>query len=98
MTRATRPVRHSRREGTILVLSAFMLVFFLDVAALSLDLGYMLYVRAQAQRCADAAALAGAWAMTGQSRITGQRDQLYQSARTAAVEYAGRNGVNGRAG
>ncbi len=50
----------TRRRGTIIVLSAFMMIAMLAVLALTIDTGYMYTMQAQLDRSVDAAALAGA--------------------------------------
>jgi Flp pilus assembly protein TadG len=50
----------SRRRGVALVYVALSLTLFLGVAALVVDLGYLFTRRAEAQKAADSAALAGA--------------------------------------
>ena len=52
--------RLSNTRGVSLVLVAISLVAIMGMAALAIDLGMLLKVRAEAQRAADAAALAGA--------------------------------------
>lgn len=49
-----------QREGSVLAIVAVMLVALLAVVALAIDLGMAYTARAEAQRMADAAALAGA--------------------------------------
>jgi hypothetical protein len=53
-----------RHRGTVVVSVAVSLVVILGFAACAIDLGYLLLVRTQAQRTVDAAALAGASAVT----------------------------------
>ncbi len=48
------------RRGAILVLTALFMVFLIGLLAFSVDLGYMMTVRAELKRATDAAALAGA--------------------------------------
>ena len=54
---------NSKRRGVTSVLSAVMLGLLLTCMAFAIDVGYFAVMRAQAQNCADAAALAGAAAM-----------------------------------
>jgi Putative Flp pilus-assembly TadE/G-like len=51
----------SRRRGVVVLYLALGLVAFLGVTALVIDLGYRYYKRQDAQKAADAAALAGAF-------------------------------------
>ncbi len=69
-----------RRGAVVVYLSLFMVVFLL-VCALVTDIGFLYYRRAQAQKAADLAALAGA------SRLPDET-----AARAVALEYASRNG------
>ncbi|MGQ9519495.1 MAG: pilus assembly protein TadG-related protein [Candidatus Fervidibacter sp.] len=77
-----------RKRGTVVVYLALFMVALLITCALVTDVGFLYYRRAQAQKAADLAALAGA------SRLP---DEV--SARAVALEYAARNGyphgVNG---
>jgi Flp pilus assembly protein TadG len=57
------PDRLARREGVILPLAGLLLVAILGMAAFSVDMGYMVYVRSELQNAADASALAGALAL-----------------------------------
>jgi len=48
------------RRGTVAILAGILLPFLLGMAALSIDMGYVIVVRGQLQNAADSAALAGA--------------------------------------
>ncbi len=50
----------SGRRGTVLILTALLLVMFAAMLAFSIDLGYMYTTQGQLDRAVDAAALAGA--------------------------------------
>jgi hypothetical protein len=52
--------RSARRRGHVVVLAAVSLTLLIGFAALAIDLGQIYVVRAELQRAADAAALAGA--------------------------------------
>ncbi len=52
-----------QRKGAIIVMVAVMLVVLLGCAALAVDIGYLYVARAELQRTADAAAMAGAQAL-----------------------------------
>jgi hypothetical protein len=56
----TRSCRRRHRRGAILVLSALLMFFMVALLAFSVDLGYIMSVRAEMDRAVDAAALAGA--------------------------------------
>jgi Flp pilus assembly protein TadG len=87
-----RPIRRkTARRGALTVLAAFLLVVMLALMALAIDVGHMCLVRTQAQRAADASALAAAWELIGEERLRGQFDDADASARRVAAEYAARN-------
>ena len=52
-------LRHQRR-GNVIVLSAFLMILMMAMAAFAVDVGYIAEARTQLQRSADAAALAAA--------------------------------------
>lgn len=54
-----------RERGSALVFFAFFILFLMGAAALAIDLGMLYVARNEAQRSADAAALAGASVFTG---------------------------------
>jgi hypothetical protein len=60
MTRRIRSYLHTDREGQTLAVVAVMIVALLALLGLGIDLGMAYTARAEAQRVADAAALAGA--------------------------------------
>jgi Flp pilus assembly protein TadG len=76
--RATAP-----RRGNIVVFSAFLMIVFMAMLALSVDVGYMYTMQTQLQRAVDAAALAGA----------GELVNGTQQAQNTATEYLVRNPV-----
>jgi Flp pilus assembly protein TadG len=73
------------RRGSVLPLVAISLVMLLSFVALAIDAGYIYVSRAQMQRAADAAALAGASALMEGEDLAMER----------AFEAAGRNLVGG---
>ena len=76
-----------QRSGAILVLTALLLVVLCAFVSFGLDVGYMLLVRTQLQRAADAASMAA----TDELRQTGSTT----SARKAAYEIAHLNQAAG---
>jgi hypothetical protein len=54
-------VSKAPRRGAMVILVAIMMVFLLIIVALAVDYGFLVLVRTQLQRSADAAAMAGAW-------------------------------------
>lgn len=91
--------RTTRRPGVIAPLTAVLLIPLLGLIAFSVDLGYLVQVKAELQHVADAAALAGAQALQQPYTLwvvaTADKDRLRTNAMTAAREaarsYAGYN-------
>lgn len=82
--------RHlTNRRGATLPLVALMMVALLSIVALVADLGMLFAARGDAQRAADAAALAGASAYL---EATPEEEVAEERAR----DYAGRNTLHGR--
>ncbi len=53
--------RIQHRRGATLVLSVFLMFGLFSFVAFSVDIGYLAQSRAEIQRTADAAAMAGCW-------------------------------------
>jgi hypothetical protein len=88
--------RYAKRpKGTILVLTAFMMIGMLALVAFAVDLGYLNVARAELQRSADAAALAGAWALIDEDALVGYDNPSYlaEHARAYAAQFAQYNPV-----
>jgi hypothetical protein len=84
MTHWREMVRNER--GAVLVMLALSMVALLGSAALAIDVGALYMARTEAQRVADASALAGAgWLLTDPDDSAG--------ARLKAIDYAARNTV-----
>jgi Flp pilus assembly protein TadG len=81
------------REGQTLALVAVMLVALLAMLALAIDLGMAYTARAEAQRVADAAALAGASAFLTVVHPHEAEEDAYE----LAFQYAGLNSVRNKA-
>jgi hypothetical protein len=81
MTR--QPMRHNRR-GVSLVIVAIFLFVLVGMSALAIDLGMLQKVRAEAQRAADAAALAGASAYLLDLSVAAETTEAGHRARQAA--------------
>lgn len=84
MPRAARP----RRRGTVAILAAVSMAVLLGLGALAIDISYMRLAQAQAQDIADAAAVAGLWAL--------RQSQDEAEARAAAEAVLARNVVGGK--
>ncbi len=82
------PARRRQRRGAVLIFSLLMIVVFLGVVALAIDLGYLMIARTEAQRTADAAAMAAAWELIDEGALFGtpEAGAIYQ-ARSRATEY-----------
>jgi Flp pilus assembly protein TadG len=79
------------RRGTVVVLAAFFMIVMVAFIAMAVDLGYLQNVRAELQRSADSAAMAGAWELVADG-ADGLSDDT-AAARTAAAAFAGYNPV-----
>lgn len=84
-----------RRDGNIVVMTAFLMVAMIAFIALAIDIGYLYSVRAELQRTADAAAIAAAWELIDQDGSAGTETatNLSTDARNKAVQFAGLNKV-----
>ena len=58
-------IKNMKRRGTVIILTALMLVVIMAMAACAVDLGWVALVRNQLQVAADAAAMAAAGEMNG---------------------------------
>jgi Flp pilus assembly protein TadG len=81
------------RRGAITVLAAFFSMIVLGMVAMSVDIGYVLSMKEEMQRTADAAALAACWDY-GQNLAQGNdATTSEQSARSTAQQFAANNQV-----
>ena len=78
----------AHRRGSAAMLIVFMLFAFVVTAAITVDYAYMQLVRTELRACTDAAAKAGAEALS--------RTQSSSEAKKEAVRYAALNTVGGR--
>jgi hypothetical protein len=83
---SSKRVRSERGAALVLVVAAMLGV--VSAAALAIDIGHLVLARTEAQRAADAAALAGA------ASLISAPDNVTQ-ARAWATDYAARNAVRG---
>lgn len=84
--------RH-RRKGNITILAAIFCIFLLGMVAFAVDIGYVLSVKEQMQRTADAAALAAGWEFAqGLSEERSSAEAQYYG-RNMATHYAAANRV-----
>ena len=85
-------------KGAVIVMVAVLLVVLLGCVALAVDIGHLYVARAELQRTADAAALAGAQAL-GRSSSDSAFGDYYQSSEEIygeAVKYASLNAAVGQ--
>lgn len=84
-----------RRRGTILVLSALVLIALVSMVAFAVDIGYLFTVKTDLQKAADAAALAAAAELVDDEALGGTPDLTDEvaSARGYAATYAAYNPV-----
>jgi Flp pilus assembly protein TadG len=94
------PQRVSRRRGFVALYVALSLAGFLGITGLVVDMGNLYTRRAQAQRAADAAALAGAYELNKDTTKsdTGRQADASQVARQYAQENGYGNEPAGRKG
>jgi Flp pilus assembly protein TadG len=64
---------NTRRRGLVAVYTAIGSIVFLGIAALVVDIGFRYWKRAETQKAADAAALAGAWYLPDHLSASGAR-------------------------
>jgi hypothetical protein len=83
------------RKGAVVVLAALLMIILFACVAWAVDLGYLYVVSSEAQRCADSAALAGAWAMASEQHVVNRTTGNYDLAREAAIQFGSLNRVNG---
>lgn len=81
----------ANENGATIVVVAICLVFIISMAALAIDLGMLLTARAETQRAADAAALAGAAEYLDPSPTK-------EGAESRARAFAGKNFIRGNPG
>jgi len=91
--------RRRSRAGNVLVWTVLWMMAMFAVIAFAVDLGYIYTVRAEMQRTADSASLAGAWKLCDEDPLSADADPFEAAdlACLAADEYAGRNPVGGAA-
>lgn len=82
---AIRKARRPKRQGTVLVMAAFMMIVMMALLALSVDLGYMTTVNTELKRATDSAALAGAACLVDGTEV----------AKVEAFKFRARNPVGG---
>jgi Flp pilus assembly protein TadG len=85
--------RRGQRRGSITVLAAVFSIVMLGMVAFSVDIGYILSVKEELQRTADAAAMAAAWEMASGMADELPADSAVLAGRAAAASVASSNVV-----
>src|SRR5580700_186438 len=79
-------INHSQsRPGAIAPMTALCLIGMLGFIALVVDLGMLMIIRNQCQNAADAAAMAGARTLTGDSSTNNNYANVLPNAQSAAA-------------
>jgi hypothetical protein len=96
----TRVVNRSPRRGAVLPLTAILLVVLLAMVAVSVDVGYVCWTRAELQNAADSAALAGASQLLlphvpGSPSATNAGQNVVNKATAQAQRFAGYHRAGG---
>jgi hypothetical protein len=86
--------RFTNRRGATIVLVALSTAAILAVGAISVDLAMLLKMRGDAQRTADAAALAGASAYLEQPSLEAREEARVRAFRFVAENYIGGHGID----
>jgi len=89
--RITRPGHRTQRRAAVAVLTAVSLVMIFAFAAIAIDLGQMYAARAELQRAADAAALAGASAYFTDEGLARDPSEVEYAVHERAKEFSYRN-------
>ncbi len=84
-----------RRTGSILVLTAVMMVLMFALLAFAVDIGYVTLIRTQMQSVADAAAMAATWELLDSRTLTPSASaaSVQDAAKTSARYYTQLNPV-----
>lgn len=83
----------SSRKGSVVVLSAVMMIFLVGLLAFGVDLGLAYISRAELQRSADAAAISAAYDLLDQQLENPFDPPSDTLARATAIDFARRNSV-----
>jgi Flp pilus assembly protein TadG len=85
----------TRRKGTIVVLTLFLLTAVIAIAALAIEVGIMSAAKNETQRSADAACLAALWEYQESLEEGATQEEAVDAARAAAVQFGSANQVYG---
>jgi Flp pilus assembly protein TadG len=91
--------RFARRRGSVLGLTAVLMIVLIAFLAMAIDIGYLYTMRAELQRAADSAAIAATWELIDKNGKSGTEtaDSLTTSAQSKAVQFAALNKVGNAA-
>src|SRR5438094_10497901 len=91
--------RLARRRGSVLALTAVLMVVLIAFLAMAIDVGYLYTMRAELQRSADSAAIAATWELMDKNGKTGTEtaSSLTTSANSKAAQFAALNLVGNAA-
>jgi hypothetical protein len=83
------------REGNVVLLTVFLMIVMIGILAFAVDFGVLETARTEIQRTADAAAMAGGWALLNDNRLKGPEElaAVEQEARNTVAEYCRLNQV-----
>jgi len=90
-TSTTRRLKHQKRRGNVMVMSAVLMIPIFGFLAFTVDTGYICYTKGQLENAADAAALAASLEFGSGST----QSQMEANVRKAAVEVAAENNAGG---
>lgn len=93
-TRTSRAVPRQTRRGVITIVAALLSIALFGIVAFTVDVGYVLSVKEEMQRTADAAALAACWDYSKQIADGEDPQDAEASARAVAAEYASGNVIS----
>jgi len=80
-----------RRRGAVAVLTAFMMVALCGFAAFVVDVGMLYVAKADLQRAADSAAMAGVSVFFGEAALSRTPDELRSEAIVRAIQFSLKN-------
>src|SRR3954468_21970159 len=85
--------RFARRQGSVLALTAVLMIVLIAFLAMAIDVGYLYTMRSELQRTADSAAIAATWELMDKNGKSGTATaaSLTSSANSKAAQFAALN-------
>jgi len=85
--------RFARRQGSVLALTAVLMIVLIAFLAMAIDVGYLYTMRSELQRTADSAAIAATWELMDKNGKSGTETaaSLTSSANSKAAQFAALN-------